>query len=94
LKEGKDLGHTSDQRHDLSDGRISQPYASVPVTEITQNNSPGSNSSLAVTENVRFLRERLARADIIQDEYQHSALRDTESLPVTVCSSRKKRGIC
>lgn len=86
LKEAKDLGHTSDQRHDVSDGPVPQPCKSVPVTELTQNNSPDSNSS-AVTENVRFLREWLARADITQDKYQHSALGDTESLPTTVCSS-------
>jgi hypothetical protein len=92
LREGKDPGDTSDQRHGAPDGSISQPYESVPVTKLTQHTSSGLNSS-AQTENVCFLRERLAGADIIQGEDQHSALGYTESLLVTVCSSRKGREI-
>jgi hypothetical protein len=65
LKKIEDLRHASDQRReDASDGTPPQPCEPIADTELTRNDSADSDF-LVVTENVRFLRERLTKADIL-----------------------------
>ena len=71
-----DVGHPSLlEREDLPESPTFQPYELVADTELTQNISADSDS---------------AGADTIQDGDQHSGPEDTESLPITVRSSRKR----
>jgi len=68
---------------------MAQPYEPVADAELT----PDSDS-LMRRENVCFLRELLAKADILQDENQRTALEETDSLLTVVRFNSKRPEFC